>query len=321
MAALSGSDNNGGHAIPSATTASFDEPELFAASVTGFEARYLPITRDRRFTRLELPLESGRLVVVTRPPMLFEGAVVADHGVITFQLDHKRTARVNGSSVNADTMARWKKGTEYRAYQQSRLTHCQLFLSDAVAARGWPEPEPGHHVLSIAPNSSAHLRSFVSDVAEVIQSDPARIANPNVLKGMDRSIIGGVDDALSTFVLPSSSLATGRYLAICRRARDYLRESDFRIQSNVEVANACGVHVRTLHNAFIAVLGMSLRQYLLLHRLWLVRGALLRAEAGDLVKSIALDHGFWHLGRFSRLYQSRFGEAPSTTLARRGAIR
>jgi hypothetical protein len=36
----------------------------------------------------------------------------------------------------------------------------------------------------------------------------------------------------------------------------------------------------------------------LLHRLWLVRNALLQAGPDALVKSIALDHGFWHLGRF-----------------------
>ena len=39
-------------------------------------------------------------------------------------------------SLATKAMARWKKGTEYRAYQQSRLAHCQLFLSGTVAARG-----------------------------------------------------------------------------------------------------------------------------------------------------------------------------------------
>lgn len=281
-------DDNGGHGIPTADTASFDEPALFAASAYGFDARYLPTTKDRRFTKLELTLGSGRLVIATRPPMLFEGAVSAEGGVISFQLEGNVGARVNGASANGDT----------------------------VSARGWPESASGNRILWIGAESGANLRSCAADVTDVIRSDPARIANPNVLKGMDQSILVGLDDALSTFVLPAASIATGRYLAICRRARDYLREDDFRVQSNVEVAGACGVHVRTLHNAFVSVLGVSLREYLLLHRLWLVRGALLRAGPNELVKSIALDHGFWHLGRFSRLYHSRFGESPSTTLAK-----
>jgi AraC family ethanolamine operon transcriptional activator len=54
----------------------------------------------------------------------------------------------------------------------------------------------------------------------------------------------------------------------------------------------------------------------MLRRLWLARRALLRAGPEDLVKSIALDYGFWHLGRFSRIYHREFGELPSETLGR-----
>jgi hypothetical protein len=34
------------------------------------------------------------------------------------------------------------------------------------------------------------------------------------------------------------------------------------------------------------------------------------------VKSAALDHGFWHLGRFAHEYRNLFGERPSETLSR-----
>jgi len=68
-----------------------------------------------------------------------------------------------------------------------------------------------------------------------------------------------------------------------------------------------------LHNAMIAVKGVSLQKFMLLNRLWAVRAALLRAGPEDLIKTIALDHGFWHLGRFSRTYRAFFGESPSQT--------
>jgi transcriptional regulator GlxA family with amidase domain len=35
------------------------------------------------------------------------------------------------------------------------------------------------------------------------------------------------------------------------------------------------------------------------------------------VTTVALRHGFTHLGRFSAYYQSAFGELPRTTLRRR----
>ena len=305
--------NIGGQIVPEINVVHTDDPAEYAASVKGYDARYLPTTSDHQFSKLELTLGSGRLTVASRPPMFFEETVIADEGVVTFQLEDDFAANVNGHSVSADTIALWKKGTDYRARQGSRLTHCALFVSAPFSTRDWPEPAPTDSYMWIGAESSYNLRSCVNNVVEVAQKDPARLANANVVKGIEESIISGIDGALSTVVLSASTAAAARYLVICKRAEAYLRESRFRVDSNFEVAQACGVSVRTLHNALVCVLGISLGRYLLLHRLWLVRNALLRANPDALVKSIALDHGFWHLGRFSRLYYSRFGEAPSTT--------
>lgn len=303
----------GERVVPDIRTIRSEEPAEFAASVNGFEARYLPTTRDRQFVKVELSLGSGRLAISTRPPMLYEGTVVANEGVVCFHLEDVR-ANVNGHSVSADTIALWKKGTDYRINQLFRITHCALFVSDAFSAHDWPEPAPEDRFMWIGAGSGRHLRSSVTNVMDVILKDPARLANPNVVKGIDQSIIGGIDGALATVVLSGSSVAGGRYVAICKRAGEYLREGRFQVHSSLEVATACGVNVRTLHNALVSVLGVSLNRYLVLHRLWRVRNALLQAGPDTLVKSIALDHGFWHLGRFSRLYHSTFGETPSMTL-------
>ena len=48
--------------------------------------------------------------------------------------------------------------------------------------------------------------------------------------------------------------------------------------------------------------------------LWLVRKRLLLADPIS-VKACALEHGFWHMGEFSRSYQHHFGETPSETVA------
>ena len=139
-AGLSG--NLGGLIVPNVSVIRSDEPAEFAASVNGFEARYLPTTNDHGFVKYELSLGSGRLAVSTRPPMVYEGTVVANEGVVCFHLDDDLRANVNGHSVGADTIALWKKGTDYQSYQRSRLTHCALFVSDAFSAHDWPEPAP-----------------------------------------------------------------------------------------------------------------------------------------------------------------------------------
>jgi transcriptional regulator GlxA family with amidase domain len=64
-------------------------------------------------------------------------------------------------------------------------------------------------------------------------------------------------------------------------------------------------------------LGMGPIRYLTLRRLHLVRRALVRADPSMArVTQIAMDHGFWELGRFSLAYRELFGETPSDSLRR-----
>ena len=57
-------------------------------------------------------------------------------------------------------------------------------------------------------------------------------------------------------------------------------------------------------------------EYLRTIRLQRVRDALLQADPSTTVTDVALDHGFFHLGRFSQHYKRAFGENPAATLAR-----
>ena len=72
---------------------------------------------------------------------------------------------------------------------------------------------------------------------------------------------------------------------------------------------------RTVQRAFQDVLGMGPKTYLRLRALSAARAALVDGrEAGASVTGVALDHGFWELGRFSVTYRRMFGESPSQTL-------
>jgi transcriptional regulator GlxA family with amidase domain len=77
----------------------------------------------------------------------------------------------------------------------------------------------------------------------------------------------------------------------------------------------CEHGARTLDTAFQEVTGDSPMQFIKRRRLNAARHALSKGET-ESVKSVALDHGFWHLGRFAHEYQNLFGERPSETLSR-----
>lgn len=110
--------------------------------------------------------------------------------------------------------------------------------------------------------------------------------------------------------------AGGRHRKL-RRARDFMADHAAEIIGLEELSHSAGLSHRGLENLFRDFIGLSPMAYLRNHRLQLTRRALL-AEKPDsgVVKRVALDAGFWHLGRFAGDYRALFGESPGETLRR-----
>ena len=99
----------------------------------------------------------------------------------------------------------------------------------------------------------------------------------------------------------------------------YLGEHRDRPIYTEELCNGLAVSASSLAEAFRAMFGVSPHRFLKLRRLSMVRAALLTRESPALlVKSVALSHGFWHLGQFAHDYRATFGKSRSETLARAG---
>jgi AraC-like DNA-binding protein len=105
----------------------------------------------------------------------------------------------------------------------------------------------------------------------------------------------------------------GARLRITRGVDEYLCANPGRPIYGADLCAALGVSPRSLHAAFRAVYGCSPFTFLKRRRLVMAHRALKAAEGNLMVKSVALDHGFWHLGNFSRDYYEMFGEHPSHT--------
>lgn len=105
---------------------------------------------------------------------------------------------------------------------------------------------------------------------------------------------------------------------IVRQSEDYLEGAGGRQVVQIdELCQALNVSRRTLYRAFHDVLDVSPKAYLRLKAMSAAREALLgAAERPTTVTQVALDHGFWELGRFAGSYRTMFGEPPSETLRR-----
>jgi transcriptional regulator GlxA family with amidase domain len=82
-----------------------------------------------------------------------------------------------------------------------------------------------------------------------------------------------------------------------------------------EICVALGVPRRSLHRAFNEVFGMGPVTFLRHKRLCAIHSILRESIPGTTtVATVAMQQGFYELGRFSHYYHAMFGEYPSQTL-------
>jgi len=110
--------------------------------------------------------------------------------------------------------------------------------------------------------------------------------------------------------------ANGHHVA--EIAAEYITENLAGVLTLTDIAAVAGTSVRSLTRVFRNRYGTSPLQFIRGRRLEAVRRKLLVADPGPTtVTDVAMDFGFWHLGRFSASYREAFGESPSATLKRR----
>jgi AraC family ethanolamine operon transcriptional activator len=102
---------------------------------------------------------------------------------------------------------------------------------------------------------------------------------------------------------------------VVERTEAYVREHAGETIPVSELCRVLGLSERTLRNAFHDVTGLAPKRWLLAERLHGVRRALCNAGGtATTVTRAATEHGFFELGRFTRVYKEMFGEVPSVTL-------
>jgi len=118
----------------------------------------------------------------------------------------------------------------------------------------------------------------------------------------------------------SNELRSNQGDARPRRLRTVLDHLEANIASPLTVADlarAGNMSVRTLQNAFQREFGVPATIYLRNFRLDRAREAIRYTDCSDVrISDIAMQWGFFHLGRFAGYYRDRFGEVPSQTVAR-----
>ncbi|MFC6712124.1 helix-turn-helix domain-containing protein [Paracoccus cavernae] len=162
----------------------------------------------------------------------------------------------------------------------------------------------------------ANLRCRYSDIISMVDAGRwGTAANSRALTDFaGDGIITGIVKLLDTGDLKIDHLAHRLQTASMRRIDQLIDEDSDCLIGLQELCEGARLSLRTIESIIRRRMGMTAHSYLQRRRLSRVRQALLTPREIRTVTSIAMDHGFTHLGRFSAFYRQMYGELPSETL-------
>ena len=247
------------------------------------------------------------------------------YGMVTAVMSTKRkgSAWMNGEELTPDCLGVLTPGDEgaFRAPAGQGFTNFIIAherLERAVRALyQLPLSEVLKHTATL------HLPTIAMSLLRESTTEVFTPKSPDAIlraEVWDRKCEGSVLQALCVALAadhaqPSDRLAVRNHWRTARHVRNYIEANLSEMLDLEMLCHESGVSARTLENAFQEVYGVGPLQFIRRRRLNAVRHALKAADPEESsVKSIAVQMGFTHLGRFSDAYQAMFGETPSCTL-------
>jgi AraC-like DNA-binding protein len=304
-------------------------PEQLAAAIrsANFEPCQLSSGPSAsRLTRLMCPkicLDFAEL----GPAMLFTGVMPMDCYTLVFVTNCPET----GHSFNFATDHRdgylgfFPPGGELDAYTPEGYANATLTVPEDEFHQALEQwfPEIPDEVLKygtglrVGAAEQTRLRILLSAVMDGILDPGGPFVGSAARREVERSLL---EEFMGTLrfghpvPLPKRRIA-GRLMHL-RQARDFIKASAHKSIRLEDVGNALGMSARGVEVLFRSSLGIGPNAFIRHQRLHGVRRALLAAEPEPgVVKELALQWGFWHMGHFSKNYRTLFGECPTSTLA------
>jgi len=249
-------------------------------------------------------------------PRILQARYSTSGAFVVFPMDDTASVILNGVEGRAPALLLVKGNANCEIVEpQANLIGIVDF--DNVDDRGWPCEVDSAQLVATHPARFEALQAITRDALTLASHSPDALLQPHVIGSVEESILQAFDLAMEA-TLPSfegKRLSLSHYLTLVRKFDEFLAANAGKTVYSADVARQLGVSVRTLHNAVVAVRGMSMHRYTRLRRLWSVRQQLVRGVSLQSIKAVALVNGFWHMGEFTSLYRDLFGETPQRTLA------
>lgn len=301
-------------ALPSFSIAAFADASQQEHGLLGWDQRYTQISPGRfegTVTRLDfgrVSISEERLNVsvaeVTAPPrgkvVLVLPAPAEDSRINGNKREGPGFLHLGGHEINVLTASN-TQGYYVTLDEQDLPTLDKRKTGQLCSIEAYP----GAYELG------AWITSIMSVAPESLQRSPRELG-----AALPEHIIDRVSD-LCTFLSSTDrkSLTESYAHAVVRKARRIIAARSQSQLAVTELAQAIDLPEHVVRSAFMQAVGVSPLVWLRQHRLDRVRRALLKPEeACKGVAQIAMENGFFHLGRFAAYYTQTFHELPVETI-------
>jgi AraC-like DNA-binding protein len=315
-----------GGRVPSSAVHIFTDPDDYAASIRATKAE-VAVTGRGQFTAKLTRIDLHRLWMQRfsdNLPRVGHAAGMSGRAIFSFRTQLGPSLLWGSAEMQPTNIVRHGEGesTFQRSSGSASWGAMSLRVEDLAAVgetlAGCDLTPPRNAMLiTPLPSAVARLHRLHAAAGDLAENAPEIIANPDAARGLEQALIGALVGCLSEGSAGEDRSAQRHHSMIMRRFRRAVEENPEQPLYVPELCTAIGVSDRTLRICCQEQLGMSPKQYLILHRMHLARRALRESAPGTTtVTEVATRYGFWQFGRFAGEYNSLFGETPSTTLHR-----
>lgn len=270
------------------------------------------------FKVAELALHDGPRLTHTRFPAAFSASARSYPGVMALSWPTERGGSyewsMNGRKVDSSSVALMHCDTDYVAFTERPISWATLHIPLDL----WPlDVTPGSIQIARLPASAMRaLDTWARASIVFATTPPGRDAHGKWKYILERLLI--------PYFEPSFANRRKDRQAdnVLQRLNTLLRAHPMEVLHPGDVQRALNVSARQLHEIFQNHFGTSPGRYLRLRRLNNAHRDLKHGRYdGRPVTEVAVNHGFFDIGRFSSAYRQIFSEFPSRTAKRHDTLR
>jgi AraC family ethanolamine operon transcriptional activator len=304
---------------PALSIAQFSDIDSFRPVEFVADARSVPLNLVNFHTaRATVQLPCCQITALASFPRIADVSYRMAHGALIFQLEDDHEVSANGMSVNGPAFIGMRGNVDIQFFEPRGSLHAILTFGAGLRDREWFETPDRLCGFTPDRGALAAVRSVATSILRTASAEPHLMKEPGFALALQESLLLAIDDMFrrSRPAEISSRTASKSYCRMVRMVDEYVAYHAASPIYSADLAEQCGVSVRTLGTAVASVRGMSLHRYLRLKQLWAARTQLVKGSDTITVTSCARANGFHHMGEFARLYRAAFHEPASRTLAR-----